>query len=173
MISKNSLKCNLYADDTQLYISFTPKILLYLLKLTTTFNDILSWMKSNKQVIVGSMYLGYKSDTAGNRTHNLFLPNREPIPLGHSDGQLMDGPTDRITNKPPARRWFVCFSICRSVEPFSQVAIQSITVRPSVRQSVCGYVTCHRSCVRACVRPLLSNLSLWSVRPSVRTSIAI
>ena len=39
------------------------------------------------QVIVGSMNMGYISDTARNRTHNLFRPKREPIPLGHSDGQ--------------------------------------------------------------------------------------
>ena len=37
------------------------------------------------QVIVGSMNMGYISDTARNRTHNLFRPKREPIPLGHSD----------------------------------------------------------------------------------------
>ena len=38
------------------------------------------------QVIVGSMNMGYYiSDTARNRTHNLFRPKREPIPLGHSD----------------------------------------------------------------------------------------
>ena len=35
------------------------------------------------QVIVGSMNMGYISDTARNRTHNLFRPKREPIPLGH------------------------------------------------------------------------------------------
>ena len=40
------------------------------------------------QVIVGSMNMRYISDTARNRTHNLFHPNREPIPLGHSDGQF-------------------------------------------------------------------------------------
>jgi hypothetical protein len=40
------------------------------------------------QVIVGSMNMGYISDTARNRTHNLFRPKREPIPLGHSDGVL-------------------------------------------------------------------------------------
>ena len=40
------------------------------------------------QVIVGSMNMGYISDTARNRTHNLFRPKREPIPLGHSDGSL-------------------------------------------------------------------------------------
>ena len=38
------------------------------------------------QVIVGSMNMGYISDTARNRTHNLFHPKRELIPLGHSDG---------------------------------------------------------------------------------------
>ena len=35
------------------------------------------------QVIVGSMNMGYISDTARNRTHNLFRPKREPIPLCH------------------------------------------------------------------------------------------
>ena len=39
------------------------------------------------QVIVGSMNMGYISDTSRNRTHNLFRPKREPIPLGHSDVQ--------------------------------------------------------------------------------------
>ena len=40
------------------------------------------------QVIVGLMNMGYISDTARNRTHNLFRPKRESIPLGHSDGIL-------------------------------------------------------------------------------------
>ena len=35
------------------------------------------------QVIVGSMNMGYISDIARNRTHNLLLPKRESIPLGH------------------------------------------------------------------------------------------
>ena len=39
------------------------------------------------QVIVGLMDMGYISDTVRNRTHNLFRPKREPIPLGHSDGE--------------------------------------------------------------------------------------
>ena len=42
------------------------------------------------QVIVGSMNMGYISDTARNQTHNLFCPKREPISLGHSDGQIMN-----------------------------------------------------------------------------------
>ena len=40
------------------------------------------------QVIVGSMNMGYISDTARNRTHNLFRRKREPTLLGHSDGLL-------------------------------------------------------------------------------------
>ena len=43
------------------------------------------------QVFVGSMDMGYISDTARNRTHNLFRPKREPIPLGHSDGLVFKG----------------------------------------------------------------------------------
>ena len=38
------------------------------------------------QVIVGSVNMEYISDTTRNRTHNLFRPKREPIPLCHSDG---------------------------------------------------------------------------------------
>ena len=37
------------------------------------------------QVIVGSMNMGYISDTARNRTHNLFRPKREMIPLDYRD----------------------------------------------------------------------------------------
>ena len=39
------------------------------------------------QVIVGSINIRYISDTARNKTHTLFRPKREPIPLGHSGGQ--------------------------------------------------------------------------------------
>ena len=52
MISKNTLKYHLYADGTQLYISFTPTTsVLSLETLTTTFNDILSWMNLNKLLL--------------------------------------------------------------------------------------------------------------------------
>ena len=39
------------------------------------------------QVIVGSMNMGYISDTAMDRTQDLFRPKREPIPIGYSDGR--------------------------------------------------------------------------------------
>ena len=41
------------------------------------------------KVIVGSMNMGYISNTARNRTHNLFRSKQEPKPLGHSDGCFM------------------------------------------------------------------------------------
>ena len=41
------------------------------------------------QVIVGSMNMGHTSDTARNRTHNLFRPKRKSILLGHSDGSSL------------------------------------------------------------------------------------
>ena len=40
------------------------------------------------QVIVSSMNMGNISDTARNRTHNLFRPKWGPTPLGHSDGSI-------------------------------------------------------------------------------------
>ena len=49
------------------------------------------------QVIVGSMNMEYISDTARNRAHNLFRPKREPIPLGHSDGQCYNGVRNYIS----------------------------------------------------------------------------
>ena len=52
------------------------------------------------QVIVGSLNIRciYISDTARNRTHNLFHPKREPTPLGHSDGQWQIVPHQQFNN---------------------------------------------------------------------------
>ena len=41
---------------------------------------------SNRRLNGAGIYI---SDTARNRTHNLFRPKRKPIPLGNSDGQLI------------------------------------------------------------------------------------
>ena len=43
-------------------------------------------LKGGTQVIVGSINMGYISNTARAQTRNLFRPKCAPIPLGHSGG---------------------------------------------------------------------------------------
>ena len=62
------------------------------------------------QVIVGSMNMGYISDTARNRTHNLFRLKREPIPLYHSDG-FDNSSSTRVVKKRNARNEFSLYVI--------------------------------------------------------------
>ena len=50
-----------------------------------------------RRVIVGSMNMGYISDTVRNRTHNLIRHKREPIPLDHSDGLENDSVNSLVT----------------------------------------------------------------------------
>ena len=69
------------------------------------------------QVIVGSMNMGYISDTARNRTHNLFRPQREPIPLGHSDGLMHVSITDHFClNYLVASNAYLCCNISMESE---------------------------------------------------------
>ena len=69
---------------TRYYIAFIIQLLFF----NTIFvsNHMYPEKPEETQVILGSMNMGYISDTARNRTHNLFRPKREPIPLGHKDG---------------------------------------------------------------------------------------
>ena len=43
---------------------------------------------SNRRLNEHGIYIR-QTDTARNRTHDLFRPKREPIPLGHSDGHVV------------------------------------------------------------------------------------
>ena len=77
------------------------------------------------QVIVGSMNMGYISDTARNRTHNLFRPKREPVPLGHNDGLMM-----RSLARPTLLYWYCIYAFLANC-----------------RKGACGYVQCWKSSV--------------------------
>ena len=52
VISNNSTKYHVYADDTQLHISFTPSKSTFSLEIfSNTYSDILSWLNSNKLLL--------------------------------------------------------------------------------------------------------------------------
>ena len=68
------------------------------------------------QVIVGSMNMGYISDTARNRTHNLFRPKREPIPIGHSDGTIKTMHDNRNAEKSDKR--YNQYSFALAIRPY-------------------------------------------------------
>ena len=119
------------------------------------------------QAIVDSMNMGYISDSARNRTHNLFRPRREPIPLGHSDGMDL---------------WSICNAHQYQIHWFQLVphAVPYISSRvyqngmafgtehdkliwlpfPEVEFKLCGSV-CWSICVNtACQSPLLMIVSI-------------
>ena len=93
VLSRFCLWCNISHKIYQRLSSVSKKLFRHLSFNSnhTFFNTI--FVSSNMypenpkgtQVIVGSMNMGFISDTAKNRTHNLFRPKREPIPPGHSD----------------------------------------------------------------------------------------
>ena len=83
------------------------------------------------QVIVGSMNMGYISDTTRNRTYNLFRPKREPIPLGHNDGQTSNIQTSNvlILNRADCYTVFVLHSTaCRHVMFNYTLCVQSTLI---------------------------------------------
>ena len=68
VISKNSIKYHFYADDTRLYIFFTPtKFALSLESLNTTFTEILSWMNYSSIHLKPKFFLFHK------KTSQIFL----------------------------------------------------------------------------------------------------
>ena len=95
---KKFLKYHLYADDTQLYISFTPtNAALSLESLTTTFNDILSWMNLNKLLLNPSktefLLIGTKQQRLKfSDLTNLSLSNDiiQSVPLPRNLGFIFD-----------------------------------------------------------------------------------
>ena len=80
-------------------------------------------------VIVGSMNLGYVSDTARNRTHNLCAP----IPLDHSDGQwsIINYSSISRSSVTKALIWFRSIKIVCTASlltlPFLWEALQNMT----------------------------------------------
>ena len=96
------------------------------------------------QVIVGSMNMGYISDTARNRTHNLFRPKRGPLPLGHSDGLV----SAYLYDVAPVSFLHACttyypslLSTCmRDIHPLSVFCMRARRITPSLL-STCMHVT--------------------------------
>ena len=52
------------------------------------------------RLIVGSMNVGYVSDTAGRELATCSVPKCAPIPLGHSDGHVPREFTQRTPKEP-------------------------------------------------------------------------
>ena len=65
--------------------------------------------------------MGYISDTARNRTHNLFRPKREPIPLGHSDVVCIGIYTGKSINNLE-----MCFNYQKNSKGFEDFCIRNI-----------------------------------------------
>ena len=74
------------SSQLQLSIRFTPSRCLDVFNTIFVSSHMYPENPEGTRVIAGSMKKGYVSDTARNRTHNLFRPKCAPIPLGHSDG---------------------------------------------------------------------------------------
>ena len=102
-LKKKSLKYHMYADDTQLYISFTPtNSALSLETLTNTFTDILSWINLNKLLLNPSktefLLIGTKQRLKFSDLTNLSLSN-DIIPVsrkGAVDRRKRGGAVARV-----------------------------------------------------------------------------
>ena len=88
-LKKMKEDCGLSSDDIKMAESMEsksifPGLSIFFLKHNFCVKPYVPREPEGTEVIVGSMNMGYISDTARNRIHNLFRPKREPIPLGHS-----------------------------------------------------------------------------------------
>ena len=110
--SSNSNKCRRYSSAIT---SPATRIFFFFFNTIFVSSHIYPENPEGTKVIVGSMNMGYMSDTARNRTHNLFRPKRESIPLGHSDwwnkrrrySSAITSPVTRISVGDIRRRWWV------------------------------------------------------------------
>ena len=68
------------------------------------------------QVILGFMNIEYISDTVKNRTHNLFCPKREPIPLGHSGTSMTPNTSECLSESGNVKQARVTYSPTESNE---------------------------------------------------------
>ena len=73
-----SARC--HNNETKFYRFILFIYFLYFLNTIFVSSHMYPENPEGTQVIVGSINLGYISDTARNRTYNMFRPKREPIP---------------------------------------------------------------------------------------------
>ena len=143
VISKKSLKYHLYADDTQLYISFTPtNSALCLETLTTTFTDILSWMNLNKLLLNPS------------KTEFLLIGTKQQR-LKFSDLTNLSLSNDIIPVSSSARNLGFIFDSdmsfseqINSVSKSCHFHIRDIRPNPSSSSSFCSHSPCKFTCLQ-------------------------
>ena len=144
MISKNFLKYHLYADDTQLYISFTPTNSALSLEIltTTTFNDILSWMNLNKLLLNQS------------KTKFLLIGTKQQR-LKFSDQTNLSLSNDIIPVSSSARNFGFIFDSDMSFSDRNQLCIQSLSFsypRHPSNSSSSSSLYSHSSCKFTCLQ---------------------
>ena len=153
VISKNSLEYHLYADDTQLYISFTPiNSVLSLETLTTTFTYILSWMNLNKLLLNPS------------KTEFLFIGTKQQR-LKFSDLTNLSLSNDIIPVSSSARNLGFIFEVSYLAQS-DQLSVQILTFphprhpsNSSSPSSFCSHNTCKFTCLKQTL--LLQFTLIW------------
>ena len=113
------------------------------------------------QVIVGSMNMGYISDTVRNRAHDLSRPKREPIPLGHSSYMNL------------IRSEIFCF---RKQHDIKMTSIRDDIFRSSSSHDIYTSMTTDDTCLSSGISALTqttsyasltSEVNMWSLPPEI------